>query len=506
METKIQSMKPEAILQKDAFRRAIPSEMLALSGCNTRTGDAMTLHDPSFDPIRYEILTQSDFLREYDVNAHKINSMKYYPNPLARDEDGKYYAKVKTRVAVAYQRRIHTKRLTAITGNNANLRLISGTQEQLNTFRRGWELKNIENLIHDSISADGKVGDVAVNFFMSEGRFSWRIFSFEKGDTLYPHYDPETGELALFGRRYVIRDENGTDTTEYLDVWDRTHYTRYRHSLKGAAGVIAEIKEAVGIGGWVVDVEPKAHNFPTIPIAYDRYGEPFWAASQSNIDNQEMALSQLAENNMAYALRILYSFGEDMDMKSTVDGTPLRIDSSDPNAKVGFLEPADASNSFSLQLKENNKNIYADSFTVETPEIKSGSDMSSLTVKMLFADAYLKAIDDASHFQPFIDKVNECFKYGWFMEIGKASEAESLRVKAELFPYIFQSEAEVINGIVQLKGIGALSRRSASEMAYEYGFGVVGENERIEQEEHDTLVGTTASNREVNVVANARTE
>lgn len=499
-------MKPEAILRKDAFRRAIPSQMLSVSGCNTRTGDAMTLHDPSYDPIVYEILTQSDFLREYDISSHKINSMKYYPNPIARDEDGKYYAKIKTRVAVAYQRRIHTKRLTAITGNNANLRLITGAQEQLNTFRRGWEVKNIENLIHDGISADGKVGDVAVNFFLSKGKFSWRIFSFEKGDTLYPHYDPRTGELALFGRRYVIRDENGTDAHEYLDVWDRYFYTRYRHDLKGVAGAVAEVKQAVGMSGWVVDVKPELHNFPTIPIAYDRYGEPFWAASQSNIDNQEMALSQLAENNMAYALRILYSFGEDMDMKSTVDGTPLRIDSSDPNAKVGFLEPADSSNSYSLQLKENNKNIYADSFTVETPEIKSGSDMSSLTVKMLFADAYLKALDDAAHFQPFIDKVVECFQYGYFVELGRVSEIGSLKVKAELFPYIFQSETEAINGIVQLKGIGALSRQSASEMAYEYGFGVVGENERIEQEEHDALVGESTPAKDVNVVANARTE
>lgn len=497
-------MKPKDILVKEAFRRAIPSEMLAVAGCNTRTGDALALHEPGYDPIMYEILTQSDFLREYDVHAHKINSLKYYPNPIAKDEGGRYYAKVKTRIAIGYQGRIHLKRLTALTGNNANLRLIEGTQSGLETFRRGWELKNIETAIHDFISADGKVGDAALCFYLSGGKLGWRLFSFEQGDTLYPQYDPETGELAVFGRRYVQRDANGKDSVEYLDVWDNTHYMRYKQVLKGTVGLVNKVREAVGLQGWEVDIAPRRHGFPTIPIVYDRYGGPFWSQSQSGIESQENAVSQLAENNMAYALRILYSFGEEMNMASTVDGTPLRIDSPDPNARVGFLEPADASNSFTLQLKENNKNIYADSFTVETPEIKSGSDMSSLTVKMLFADAYLKALDDAQHFQKPLDKIVECFQYGYFLEIGRASDAGTLKVKAELFPYIFQSEAEAINGIVQLKGIGALSQKSASEMAYQFGFGVVGEDERIKQETHDELAGNSASDKDTNVIANAR--
>lgn len=503
MATNIETMKPIDILRKEAFRRAIPSEQLSRTGCNTRTGDALALHDPSYDPIRYELLTQSDFLREYDVNAHKINSLKYYPNPLMKDSDGSIYSKIKSRVAVAYQRRIHTKRVQALTGNNASLRLIDGEQRYLDLFRKGWEKKNIETAIHDAVAADGKVGDVAVEFHIHNGSLGWRIFQFEKGDTLYPHYDEQTGELSLFGRRYVIRDNDGKEINEYLDVWDDTYHTRYRKNLYGLK---AKLKNVIGIDGWEVDIAPKPHNFPGIPIAYHRYGEPFWAASQSLIDGQEFALSQLSENNLAYALRILYSFGESMDMQATVDGTPWRIDSPDVAAKVGFLEPADASNSFSLQLETNDKNIMRCSFAVETPEIKSGSDMSSLTVKMLFADSYLKALDDAAEYQPFIDKIVECFKYGYFLEIGRISDSNAFSVKAELFPYIFQSETEVINAIVQLKGIGALSRQSASEMAYEYGYGIVDENKRILQEEHDELTGVSPaeSQKDVNVVSNAR--
>ena len=506
----IQTLSPKDILVKAAFKRALPSECLTVSCAGFQTGDAAAQYEEGCDPLRFELLTQSDFLREFDVNSHKINSLKYYPNPLRKDDDGKFYAKIKSRVAIGFQERIFVKRLTALVGNNTNLRITSAKptekdQEMLGKFREGWEKCNIENAIYEALSADGKTGDCAVCFFVKNKKLGYRVFSFEKGDILYPHYDPETGKLALFGRRYSLRDGDDKEISEYLDVWDEKYYARYKKDKKGIKGAKNKVKDLLGLNGWVIDQPLVRHNFKTIPIAYDRYGEPFWANSQSLIDSYEMAISQLCENNAAYALRILYSFGEEMDMKSSIDGTPLSINSPDPNARVGFLEPADSSNSFTLQLSTLEKNIMRSSFAVETPEIKSGADMSSLTVKMLFADAYLKALDDSMHFQPFLDSIVELFKYGYGIEVGQSSDFNTFGVKAELFPYIFQSETEVINSIVQLKGIGALSQRSASEMAYEYGYGVVGENERINQEAHDALVGPQpASNKDTNVIANAR--
>lgn len=504
----IETMSPKDILKKEAFKRAIPCEGLTQTGTTGVTGDALSYYNYIGSAMKYELLTQADFLREYDVNSHKINSVKYYPNPLEKDKSGKIYAKIKSRVAIGYQKRIHTKRLTALIGNNTNLRIVTSRpsaqdEENLKKFREGWELRNIENAIASAISADGKVGDVAICFYNDDAnKLRWRVFSFDKGDVLYPHYDPATGELALLGRRYSVRDDKNEETVEYLDVWDSTSYMRYRQDKKGIKGATNKVFAALGLEGWEQDSAPRPHGFPFIPIAYDRYGEPFWANSQSLIESQEFSLSQLAENNAAYALRILYSFGEEMEMTATLDGTPRTITSSDPNARVGYLEPADSSNSFRLQTELNEKNIMRCSFAVETPEIKSGSDMSSLTVKMLFADAYLKALEDANHFQPFLDKIVECFKHGYGVETKQASLMTSINVKAELFPYIFQSDTEVINGIVQLKGIGVLSRRSAAEMAYQYGFGVVGENDRIAKEEHDDLVGSQGG--QDNIIANAR--
>ncbi len=501
MSTTIDSLTPDKIRVKEAFKRLIPANLASPGLSQLPRGNQNSRANYSVDPIQYELLTQADFLREYDVNSHLINSMKYYPNPFSKDSDNKVYQKIKSRVAVGFQSRIHTKRLTALIGNNVNHRLIRGfkgedAQNWLADFREGWEEKSVEVAIHEAISADGKVGDAAICFYLNKNKVGWRTFSFENGDILYPHYNRFTGELALFGREYTEGDPDGEQTT-FLDVWDDTSYIRYKKTLKNN-----EKKE------WEIDEPKRPHNFPMCPIAYHRYGAPFWSPSQSLIDNYEMALSQFAENNAVYALRILYTIGEEMEVISDFDGTPQRIDSSDPNAKIGFLEPADAAKSFETQLFALERNIMRSSFAVETPEIKSGADMSSLTVKMLFADSYLKALEDSMNYQMFLDRATELFKYGYGVEVRHRSDYNRFRVKAELLPFVFMSESETVAALVQLVGSGVLSKQTASELAYNAGYGVADEWSRVKNEVHDEMVAEAqvqkATKQPTNVVSSTR--
>lgn len=510
METiSIYNMPPKSILVKEAFKRTRPAAMLNQISQPYRSGGVSAEYDDTYDPLQFDILTQADFLREFDVNSHRINDIKYLPNVIAKDGKGKISAKQKSRIAIAWQERIWTKRLATLTGNNINLRITnsrSGGKDEamLNEFREGWEKKNIENAIFEAIAADGKTGDAAIGFFMSEGKVGWRVFAYEKGDILYPHYDPYTGKLAVFGRKYSLKDYKNNTYVEYLDVWDNSHYCRYKRNTNGLKAATNKVKDIFGFESWEIDQTPTPHGFYRIPIAYDRYGEPFWANSQSNIENYEISISQLAENNTLYALRILYALGGEIEMSATIDGTPWRIDAPDPNTKLGFLEPSDASRSFELQLSILEKNIMRSSFASETPELKSGSDLSSLTVRTLLMDSYQKALLDAQQLQPFLDDVVELFKYGYSLEMGKPSDYETFNIKGEIFPYVFMSETEQISNIVQLRASGALSRQTASEMAYELGYGVVSESERIAKETREELIGDKDITK-INPVNDART-
>ena len=499
----IRTMEVKQILRKQSFRRAIPSD--------DARGELHYGGSPDYDtnaanlPIKYWYPTQDDFLREFDPSSHRINSIKYYPNLVWTEEQtGACKAKVRSRVSVAWQRRIHTKRLVALTGFDPDITLPRSktdekSHEGLKLFKEGWANKDMDTAIHLAISADFKVGDVAIAGFKSKGEFGYRIFSYEKGDVLYPHCDPMTGRLGAFGRKFIVeetnpKDEAFTEKVAYLDLWDDKYYMQYRQ-IPSWERKEKEDKE------WEVSVKPALHKFRSIPVAYHRYGEPVWAGSQSLIEQNELALSQLSENNAQFALRILYSLGAEFEMDTSSDGTPLQISSTDPNAKVGFLDNAEKSSSYELELNKQEKEIMRCSFAVETPEIKSGSDISSLTVKTMMQDSYVKALDDSKEYQGFLNDVVRIFAEGYGTEKGNEADMVSLGVKAKLQPWVFMSESEVVNTVVQLVSVGVLSKRSAIEYIYEtLGLGSVDEAERVLQEAHDELVGQQAVNPNVTVV------
>lgn len=471
----ISAMSPEQVLRKLPFSVPIPNGVVGTTPLVTSGVTTLTL-----DSVRRERRTQSDFVREYFPTSHKINYIKYYPNTMfINRESGAYQAKVRSRVAVAFQQYIHLQRKEALLGNNVGMKLISGATDQkkidqLAFFREGWEDRDMEVAINDAIDADFYVADMAIYIYMDAGKVRWRVFSFDNGDRLFPHYDSLTGDLALLGRLYNQTDWDG-NTHQYLDVIDKTHFVTYRNSDDNK---------------WVMEGSPVPHGFPECPAAYHRSNNgPCWAGSQSLIEAWELAISQFSENNAAYALRILYTLGGDMEVMTNTDGTPSRIDSIDPNAKVGFLEPAQgADGAFVKQLDLLKKEILRGSFVVETPEIKSGSDISSRTVKMLFADSYMKALSDSMEYQGFLNKVSRLFKFGYFMEKNRIDEVDSFRVKCYLEPFIFMSEGDVIAGIQQLVAAGAMSTKTATELAYNIGYSSPDEVSRIIQEAHDELV------------------
>ena len=479
-------MTPEQILRKKPFTVPIPPGVI---GVNAIGNPNMVMTVP-IDNVQRELRTQSDFIRQYHTTSHMINHIKYYPNTMyVNRETGAYQAKVRSRIAIGFQERILTKRKEALLGNNVGMKLISDATNQkmidrLSFFREGWEEKDMEVAVNNAIESDFLTADCAICMYMDDKKVGWRVFSFNNGDILYPHYDTLTGELVLFGREYYQEDWDGNKHL-YLDVWDKTFFATYKQKDDNE--------------GWEMEAPAVEHNFPFCPIAYHRSENgPVWTASQSLIDGYEVAISQFSENNAAYALRILYTLGGDFEIMTNTDLTPNRIDSIDPNAKVGFLEPAQgADGAFTAQLSIMEKNIMRGSFAVETPEIKSGADMSSRTVKMLFADSYLKALSDSMEYQQFLNRAAYLFKYGYFVEKGKVSDVDSFKVKTYLDPFIFLSENDVIAGIQQLVTAGAMSVKTATELAYNIGYSSPDEVNRINQEAHDQLVEEAKANAQV---------
>ena len=493
----IKNMSPEEVMRKKPFTRIAPS------GALTAFGDGFAENvDPTYvdGTLLYKSLSQADFMREFDQNAHKIMSQLYYPDPVSYDKkEKKYYQRKLARVTVNLPEIFANQRTSMLVGNETDLKLIGGgtsqkMQDRLASYCEGWMLHDMEVAKYNLIFSNAVTGDGAIAFHIEDSKVGWRSLSYMNGDILYPHYD-FYGRLAVFGRKYKMDEPDGRVT--YLDVWDNTRYVRYKQDLS---------KDKNGV--WVED-ESKPHGFWHIPIAYFRYGEPFWSGAMNDVDQIELALSQLCENNRHYALRILYALGGEMNVQATLDGRPQQINSPDVNAKVGYLEPADSSGSFELQLRQLIKHAYQAAHCVEAPEVKSGADMSSLTVQMLYADVYHKSLNDSRLFQDSLNSIVDLFQYGWGIETGLPSDYDPtvFRVKGLIHPYIMKSENEEVNNVAVLSGVGGLPKKAVCNEAFKLGYGTPRNYEDLLQEQHDELLGEQKAqnnqNRQ-NVVAESR--
>ena len=106
---------PRDILLKAPFKRILPNYYNRNWNQFATDGSMMNVA-PS--DAAYEIVTQDDFLREYDPNSHKVHNPNYLMDRMKVDDNGKSYIHYVSRVSMAFQSVITTKRLFHLWGKN----------------------------------------------------------------------------------------------------------------------------------------------------------------------------------------------------------------------------------------------------------------------------------------------------------------------------------------------------------------------------------------------------
>lgn len=434
--------------------------------------------DPSMpaDVLYRNIKTQQDFLREFYPSGHRICDPQQYPDIWKKNpETGLWCVQKIQRTAFAFQQVIWTKHVLHVTGNDIQFELAEGTeegsedklQELLTKYRKGWLMHDMEIRFFEAVSAYMKVADCAiVGYFDGDGKFGTRTLSFDRGDTLFPRYDPLTGELIAFARKYVDYDEEGEERIEWVEAWDKDKFYRLKKDLSGgtAKNVVRKIASIFGASEYTC-VEEKRHGFPFIPVAYARNEDgPCWSAVQRNIEDYEEAFSYLCENNKAYAFPILTLTGEgdEIEIKGDTNGAAKTIMITDTDGKAEFLNGTDASNAFATQLNKSYDLIYELSFTVKPPELKSG-DLPGVAIKLLYSPALEAAMNDAQRLQPFLDQLVRITKFGIGTENNCMASMVALPVNAWIESYIHQNDTELITNLATAVQNKFLSKQTASE-------------------------------------------
>jgi hypothetical protein len=463
------------ILTRKPWFRISPEFTPKMEGITNRFG----VNTP-VDSTMWSIYTQEDMLREYFPSGHKIRNKTIYPDVIKQDPDtGKWYVQPITRCSIAMQQILTTKQIIHICGNDVQFELANAkrgnknvSEEDNNTlslFKEGWLDKDMEIRFYEAMRSLKITSEACIVGWIENGKFGCKALSFLEDDILYPHYDSITGELKVFARQYFDYDDDHVAVTEWVEIWDDTHFHRAKRNLDTSkASVVTKIKDFFGLNGYEI-VERKRHGFNFVPVAYYRENDgPCWSNSQDTIEHYEEAISYFFENNKAFAFPILVVSGDGVDINGddmTGAVKTISIESADGNAK--FLEGNDVSASYKTLLDLLYNTIYEESFAVKPPELKSG-DLPGVALKLLYSPAIERAIDDSQRLQPFLSTLVHIVKYGYGLEVNQQASLLALSINAWIEPYVHQNDTELTTNLTTAVQNKVLSKQTASERLSKY--------------------------------------
>lgn len=159
----------------------------------------------------------------------------------------------------------------------------------------------------------------------------------------------------------------------------------------------------------------------------------------------------------------------------------MMFDDKEGDAK--FMEKADASESFKLQLEETVKHIQLASFTVFNTDNITG-DVSGVALKIRYSPAIEKAINDKHFLNGSIDEMVELFKEGYGVEMERTLDYKKLDLRGEIQIYIHQSDTETFNNVVLGVNSKTLSRETGSSVL---PYAVADEMARLENQKQKDM-------------------
>jgi hypothetical protein len=476
-------MNVNSILHKRPFARITYHGHL--TGLTTSKLDSVQYREGK---TQWQCVSQADFLREYYPTGHRINDPDWYHDQIKyrdNEETGEkeFFRQEVFRCALPFQMIITMQQVLHLAGNDLYHELTDAkVSEQTNAlfldYQCGWLEHNMDIAFYEFVKSVKITGDGAIAFYLHKGKVYTKDLSYMNGDTLYAHKDAITGKLKTFARRYMDYDEEGKAMNEFVEVWDDTYMYRYKKGLLGWNAIKNKVYNYFDLDGYVLMEPPTRHGFTRVPIVYKRVDGPAWQFAQDSIDKYEVAMSQLCQNNAAFALPIVLMQGDDIDIQGDIYGN-VKGFAMGKEDKVSYLEQDGHSENFKLQLEILLKMIFMGGFAVLPPEVKSG-DLPGVAVKLIYAPSLERATIDAKDFDECVDEIKDLFLEGYGVERGQVTQFKSLHVLTYIKPFIFQNENDIVNQLVQCVGSGILSKQTASQKT---GFDSNDEWEKIVREQ-----------------------
>ncbi len=418
-------------------------------------------------------LTQEDFMREIEPSAHGINS-KYmstraiYQSYPKTDEEGnpvldEYGNQVDDWKIIGFdeletvrsglQKRIDLSKAAYLGGGRVWV-CHEDARHDLGDLLNSWkDSMGFDMAWQELVNSCCLTCDGAIYQYLEGNALNYQVFSYLKGDILFPNYDEH--HRLILARLYSLRGMTAVDiyATEYVETW-----------VQGFGDNIEKNQEWIDhFGGWFASnlkweeliksddgwtrISRRENQTYLNQAVYFRTKDCPHGIAQLEIEALERSQSFIAEGVKSTSQPILLvkatnittlpaqdSHGKTIGICGAVD----ELAASDAK----FLGVPDLSNIATIDVANKKESILRSTLSTEiTPEIfKSGAD-SSAAMSLLFTDEIIWAKNEFVQYYPQLKQLVEVFK-ALVAKVEGKPEIATMRTSCGVDFYIPRNEAE----------------------------------------------------------------
>lgn len=403
---------------------------------------------PGFKLTRY---TQDDFIKELMPESHRINDIYARPNtPITKSGEYPKGAinrtdvvdwKIRARVSIPKQNTIADKQRSHLIGNDLDLDIIKGSEEDFREFFKFYKYSHIHHGMSQVVLSALTTGDGAIYFYIDENDdLKYDVWSYKYGNDVSYHPKSLNNEECIT-RHYTSNEKDLKGELiqyEICEVYDKTRIHKYKL-----------IKD-----DWELISSPMVHGFSQIPVAYNKLDDVAWGKGQGLIDKIESSLSDLRESNEYFQFQILFLSGRIKVLPNA--SKQGKVLAGDANSKVESIEPQSKPESFVLEVNTLTEEVNNGcGVVVVDPETLKG-DSSGAYVKSVYFPATAYAMNQIPNWSKFFTTCVSISKEAVGKILGKQSSFVSMKVSWNLKPFVPQNELEM--SMINMNAIQSGSR------------------------------------------------
>lgn len=444
----------------------------------------------------YRLLTQEDFMREIEPSAHDINSRYMSTRPIyevrerlnkdgkpERDENGKPitewvivgFEPLDT-VRFGFQKRTAAKKSAHMAGNGFWISHENNSHEYGEILSSWKDSAGLDTAWQELVNSCYNTGDGAIYLYHLNGQIYYEVFSYLKGDILFPNFDEDHNPILY--RLYTLQGVCAVDiySCKYIETWiqdskaedDETKTTWWQRFSGWFAKGLDWKSTIVSEDGW----RRISHKQTQTPdglnqCVYWRVKDIPSGCAQQECEGLEKTVSYVSNGVKSQTLAPLFMKAEDIEMMPNrgsageIIGVKGAIDSIKA-ADAKFLTPPDISNIATIDIDQKKDSIMKSTLSVDiTPDIfRSGAD-SSAAMKLLFTDEIIWCKNEFPVLFPSLRYFVEVFK----ALVDKASDSKgkimNMRTSCGCDFWIPQNDSEVLKREVDQVAYRLKSRKSA---------------------------------------------